>query len=74
MPTILIIDDEEKIRTLLSRIISLEGFEVFQASDVKNAKKRLEVSEIDVVISDVKLPDGSGVEFSKIIKNKYQGH
>jgi len=68
---ILIIDDEEKIRTLLSRIISLEGFEVFQASDLKNAKKRLEVSEIDVVISDVKLPDGSGVEFSKIIKDKY---
>jgi len=68
---ILIIDDEEKIRTLLSRIISLEGFEVFQASDLKNAKKRLEVSDIDVVISDVKLPDGSGVEFSKIIKDKY---
>ena len=71
MNKILIIDDEEKIRTLLSRIISLEGFEVFQASDLKNAKKRLEVSDIDVVISDVKLPDGSGVEFSKIIKDKY---
>lgn len=69
--TILIIDDEEKIRTLLSRIISLEGFDVSQASDLKNAKKRLEISEFDVVISDVKLPDGSGVEFSKIIKEKY---
>lgn len=71
MNKILIIDDEEKIRTLLSRIVSLEGFEVFQASDLKNAKKRLEVSEIDVVISDVKLPDGSGVEFSKTIKDKF---
>jgi DNA-binding NtrC family response regulator len=71
MNKILIIDDEEKIRTLLSRIISLEGFEVFQSSDLKNAKKRLEASEIDVVISDVKLPDGSGVEFSKTIKEKY---
>jgi len=68
---ILIIDDEEKIRTLLSRIISLEGFEVFQASDLKNAGKRLEITEIDVIISDVKLPDGSGVEFSKIIKKNY---
>jgi len=68
---ILIIDDEEKIRTLLSRIISLDGFDVFQASDLKNAMKRLEVSEIDVIISDVKLPDGSGVEFSKIIKKNY---
>ena len=41
MSTILIIDDEEKIRTLLSRILSLEGFEVFQASDLSNASKRL---------------------------------
>ena len=71
MNTILIIDDEEKIRTLLSRIISLEGFDVSQASDLKNAKKRLEMSEFDVVISDVKLPDGSGVEFSRIIKEKH---
>lgn len=71
MEKILIIDDEEKIRTLLSRIISLEGFDVSQASDLKNAKKRLEMSEFDVVISDVKLPDGSGVEFSKIIKEKH---
>lgn len=71
MNKILIIDDEEKIRTLLSRIIGLEGFEVFQASDLKNAKKRLEASDIDVVISDVKLPDGSGVEFSRIIKEKH---
>lgn len=68
---ILIIDDEEKIRTLLSRIIELEGFEIFQASDLKNGKKRLENSEIDVVISDVKLPDGSGVDFSKNIKENY---
>lgn len=71
MNRILIIDDEEKIRTLLSRIISLEGFEVYQASDLRNGKKRLEISEIDVVICDVKLPDGSGVEFSKFIKDKY---
>lgn len=68
---ILIIDDEEKIRTLLSRIIELEGFEIFQASDLKNGKKRLENSDIDVVISDVKLPDGSGVDFSKNIKENY---
>ncbi len=71
MNTILLIDDEEKIRTLLSKIISLEGFEVFVASDLKNGLKRLEVSDIDVIICDVKLPDGSGVDFSKTIKDKF---
>ncbi|MGA6117551.1 sigma-54 dependent transcriptional regulator [Sphingobacterium anhuiense] len=71
MSTILIIDDEEKIRTLLARIITLEGFEVFQASDLKKGLKRLEEQDIDVVICDVKLPDGSGVDSTKVIKEKY---
>ena len=38
--TILIIDDEEKLRNLLARIISLEGFEVLQAVDCKTAGKK----------------------------------
>ena len=71
MNTILIIDDEEKIRTLLSRILSLEGFEVFQAGDLKSGLKRMERTEIDVIVCDVKLPDGSGVDFSKILKEKF---
>jgi two-component system NtrC family response regulator len=69
--SILIIDDEAKIRSLLSRIIALEGFEVFEASNLKSGLKKLETSEIDIVICDVKLPDGNGVEFSKIIKDKF---
>ncbi|MGB4849952.1 MAG: sigma-54 dependent transcriptional regulator [Saprospiraceae bacterium] len=71
MNKILIIDDEEKLRSLLTRIISLEGFDVVQAPDCKGALKRLEHTEVDVVLCDVKLPDGNGVELSKIIKDKY---
>lgn len=71
MSRILIIDDEEKIRTLLSRIIALEGFEVFQASDLKSGLRKLEISDIDVLLCDVKLPDGNGVEFSKLVKGKF---
>lgn len=71
MEKVLIIDDEEKLRNLLSKIISFEGFEVFQASNIKSGLQRLEVEEIDVVICDVKLPDGSGVDTAKVIKEKY---
>ncbi len=71
MPTVLIIDDEEKIRSLLSKIIALEGFEVFQASNLKSGLKRLEISEIDVIICDVKLPDGSGVDFAQTISARF---
>ncbi|TWI81314.1 DNA-binding NtrC family response regulator [Lacibacter cauensis] len=68
---VLVIDDEEKIRTLLSKIISLEGFEVVQAADCKSGLKKLDQQAFDVVICDVKLPDGSGVELLKTIKEKY---
>jgi DNA-binding NtrC family response regulator len=68
---ILIIDDEEKLRTLLSKIISLEGFEVLQAGDAKKGLQKLETADIDVVICDVKLPDENGVALSKTIKEKY---
>ncbi|WP_448669926.1 sigma-54-dependent transcriptional regulator [Chryseobacterium koreense] len=71
MSKVLIIDDEEKIRTLLSKIITLEGFEVVQAEDIKSGLKKLEIADIDIVICDVKLPDGNGVEATKNIKDKY---
>ena len=71
MRRILVIDDEEKLRILLVRIIDLEGFEVLQAADCKTALKKLEHTEVDVVLCDVKLPDGNGVELAKTIKEKY---
>lgn len=71
MNQVLIIDDEEKLRNLLAKIISLEGFDVIQAADCKSGLKKLDQAEIDVVLCDVKLPDGNGVELSKTIKEKY---
>lgn len=71
MRRILIIDDEEKLRNLLTRIVSLEGFEVLQAEDCRTALKKLEQNDFDVVLCDVKLPDGNGVELSKKIKERY---
>src|SRR5437868_4341846 len=68
---ILIVDDEEKLRSLLKRIITLEGFFVYEASDIKHAKKILERDEINVVLCDVKLPDGNGVDFIAAIKPQY---
>ncbi|PKP33136.1 MAG: sigma-54-dependent Fis family transcriptional regulator [Bacteroidetes bacterium HGW-Bacteroidetes-16] len=71
MKNLLIIDDEEKLRNLLAKIISYEGFEVIQAENSKTALIKMEQFDIDVVICDVKLPDGNGVELSKELKNKY---
>lgn len=68
---ILIIDDEEKLRSLLARIISLEGFDVEEAATIKSGLKKLEHQEFQAVLCDVKLPDGNGIELTKKIKSAY---
>jgi DNA-binding NtrC family response regulator len=68
---VLIVDDEITLRSLLSRIISLEGYHVLEAGDSKQAMKILSKEIIHVVISDVKLPDANGIELTKEIKSKY---
>lgn len=68
MTKILIIDDEPQIRSLLARIISLEGYEVAQAENIKVAIRQLAAFAPDVVLCDVLLPDGNGVEFVPQIK------
>lgn len=68
---ILIIDDEEKLRSLLARIIKSEGFEVLEAKDLKSGFKKLEQTDIEVVLCDVKLPDGNGVDFLQNIKASF---
>lgn len=71
MNTVLIIDDEEKLRSLLCRIIRLEGFNVLEAENLKAAAKLLDKEIVDVILCDVKLPDGNGVDFVKETKLKY---
>lgn len=71
MKNILIIDDEEKLRGLLARIVKSEGFEVLEADDLKSGFKKLEHNEVDVILCDVKLPDGNGVDFVEKIKANF---
>ena len=66
--TVLIIDDEKKLCSLLARIIELEGFKVFQANTGKEGLSILRREDVMVVLSDVKLPDYNGVELVEEIK------
>ena len=68
MSKILIIDDEVQIRTLLTRMMELEGYDVCQAGDSRAALKQLELQNPDVVLCDVFLPDGNGVDLVLAIK------
>ena len=68
MSKILVVDDEVQIRTLLSRMLELEGYEVCQAGDCRTALKQLEFQSLDVVLCDVFLPDGNGVDLVSSVK------
>ncbi|MEJ7660841.1 MAG: response regulator [Hymenobacter sp.] len=62
--TLLLIDDEARLRQLLARVLELEGYVVLQAPDAYRGLDLLaqHAAEVLVVLSDVKLPDGHGVE------------
>lgn len=68
MDKVLIIDDERQLRGLLARIIGLEGYEVIQAENCAAGLRQLERTRPEVVLCDVKLPDGNGVDLVGRIK------
>jgi DNA-binding NtrC family response regulator len=69
--TILLVDDEDKLRSLLKRIIALEGYTVLEADNLRSAEKILDKETVDIVLCDVKLPDGNGVDFVKQAKKDH---
>ncbi|MBL7797023.1 MAG: sigma-54-dependent Fis family transcriptional regulator [Saprospiraceae bacterium] len=68
---ILVIDDETSLRSLLARILRLEGYTVDEAGTAREGLRRLEQGEFQVVLCDVKLPDGNGVELVGAIKKQH---
>src|ERR1700712_2791305 len=67
---ILLIEDDESIRKLLSQLLEMEGFNILTASSIKAGLRILENALIYLVLCDVKLPDGNGLEFVSVIKEK----
>ncbi|GAB3584960.1 sigma-54-dependent transcriptional regulator [Hymenobacter daeguensis] len=62
--TLLIIDDEARLRQLLAQVLELEGYTVLQAPDAHRGLELLQQHAADIllVLSDVKLPDANGVD------------
>lgn len=59
---ILVVDDEDIIRVLLDEILTEEGYKVFQAENGREAVDLLEKETFDLIISDMVMPEVSGIE------------
>lgn len=68
---ILVVDDEYALRNLSKLILNSHGYEVFEAKDGKEALSILQKENIDLVLSDVIIPDMDGYELAHIIHYKY---
>ena len=70
MKTILLIEDDENLNRGISLKLSKEGYSVLSASDIKEAKQYWQSNTIDMIISDILLQDGSGLEFGRKIRKE----
>jgi DNA-binding NtrC family response regulator len=68
---ILSIDDEENIRLLLACELKDEGYEVISLGDPLQAMKVIEKEHPDIVLLDIKMPQLSGMELLRMIRDKY---
>jgi len=71
MPSILIVDDEQGIRTVLKDVLEDEGYDVILAEDGYQGLSKLQAHPIDLVILDVWLPNMGGIDVLKKLKEDY---
>ena len=71
MALVLIVDDERGMRDFLKILLMKEGYEVITANRGKKALEILETKTVDLVVSDIRMPELSGIELLEIIKENY---
>lgn len=71
--SILVVDDDPEIRRLLSRFLTEQGFRVTAAGSRAEFEERLADGHFDLVILDVMLPDGSGLDICRSLRSRNPG-
>jgi DNA-binding NarL/FixJ family response regulator len=69
--TILVVDDDAAFRTFVATLLARAGFESEQAGSSNEALASARASRPDLVLLDVRLPDGSGLEICRVLRDLY---
>ncbi len=64
-PHVLVVDDDRRLRELLSRYLSANGFRISNASNAAEARSKLQALEFDLMVVDVMMPGESGISLTK---------
>ncbi|MEL7273445.1 MAG: response regulator [Pseudomonadota bacterium] len=68
-PHILVVDDDSRIRDLLSRFLAEQGFRISMAADALEARRKLTGLSFDLLVVDVMMPGENGTDFTRDIRN-----
>ncbi|UCD17616.1 MAG: response regulator, partial [Candidatus Zixiibacteriota bacterium] len=69
--TVLIVDDETGLRSVLEQILQLKGYTVVGVSGGKKALEYLKVHNVDLVLLDIVMPEITGLEMLQVIKKQF---
>ena len=69
--TILIVDDEKEFRQVLLEVCQMEGYACLTASNGNEALQALERQNVDVVITDIVMPEMDGIKLTQAVREKY---
>ncbi len=72
VPHILIIDDEIQIREMLSQMLTREGYQVSNASNGKEGMKICRELPVDLIITDIIMPEKDGIEMILELRKDFQ--
>ena len=70
LPHLLVVDDDGRLRDLLSRFLTENGFVVVTAADAAQARSRLTHFDFDAVVLDLMMPGESGLEFARDLRTR----
>ena len=70
---ILVVDDEETVREMVSKIVNLIGHEVVTTGNGREALEILRSQPFSIMITDVKMPEMDGFELTKVVRDQFPG-
>ena len=72
MSTILLVEDNPHIMKINHTSLMMEGYDILEATTIAECRAALKSHDVDLIVLDIMLPDGNGVELCSELKHRYE--